>query len=100
MNRTDTADRLRPADLVLIDKDLADQHPDLAGKWWAVDDITDAGSAAHPGRLTVKLQDPHGRLFFDDDPRTAFIYAGDICTFRVHNPQMLGSVGIRPGGTR
>lgn len=100
MKTTDTADRLRTCDELFIDGGLAEQHPTAAGKWLLVEEITDAGNHIHPARLAVTVVDPHGPLFGSGNARTVYLYAGETCTYRVHNPHMLGTVGIRPGGVR
>lgn len=81
---TDTADRLRNCDLLLVD-----------GKPMLVTDIT---IGSKPGLLEVSVCDPNGSLADLDAPTALPVYAGDTVTFRPGNTHLTNSVGIRPGG--
>lgn len=87
MTRTDTADRLRISDLVLID-----------GTWVLIEDLASASSPAHPGRLALGVVDPHSS--WATQPTTVHIYAGDTVTYRAGSTHLADCVGLRPGGIR
>ncbi|MFJ1539260.1 hypothetical protein ACIODS_12025 [Micromonospora chalcea] len=67
---TETADRLRPGDLI--------QNPD--GKWMFIADITDASAAGIPGRYAILLLDPATAV--DHGARLMLINPGHVLEFR------------------
>jgi hypothetical protein len=86
---TDTADRLRATDRLLV-----------GDRWLLVEEVTDAQTLAHPGRLAVLLSDPNGRTFHNDLDLTIHVYAGETVTFRPGSTHLMGATGLRPGGVQ
>lgn len=82
---TDTADRIRITDQIL-----------LGGQWLLVENIADAQTPTHPGRLALHVIEVWESLAAT--PRISHVYAGETVTFRPGNTHLANAVGLRPGG--